>query len=72
MGSFPVIQIKMLMRQFIKKFLFDEVLDQELGVVDLNAFCQCRDYDMPLHVFNINKDNALLNVLMGRDEGTLV
>ncbi len=55
-----------------QKISFDEVLDQELGVMDLNAFCQCRDYDMPLHVFNINKDNALLNVLMGRDEGTLV
>ena len=51
---------------------FDDVLEKELGVMDLNAFCQCRDYNMPLRVFNINKENALLNVLKGRDEGTLV
>ncbi|MAJ82146.1 MAG: UMP kinase [Legionellales bacterium] len=54
------------------KISFDDVLDKELGVMDLNAFCQCRDYNMPLRVFNINKENALLNVLKGRDEGTLV
>jgi uridylate kinase len=54
------------------KISFDDVLDKELGVMDLNAFCQCRDYNMPMRVFNINKENALLNVLKGRDEGTLV
>jgi len=51
---------------------FDEALDKELGVMDLAAFCQCRDYNMPIRVFNINKLNALLNIMKGNPEGTLV
>ena len=48
------------------------MLDKELGVMDLSAFCQCRDYNLPIRVFNIKKPNALLNILNGEDEGTLV
>ena len=40
--------------------------------MDLAAFCQCRDYQMPLRVFNIGKPGVLLKVVMGEDVGTLV
>ena len=55
-----------------KKLAFQEALEKELAVMDLAAFCQCRDHDMPLRVFNINKPGALLRVVMGEEEGTLV
>jgi uridylate kinase len=55
-----------------KKLNFQEALEKELAVMDLAAFCQCRDHGMPLRVFNINKPGALLRVVMGEEEGTLV
>lgn len=51
---------------------YDEVLDRKLGVMDLTAICLVRDHDMPVRVFNMNKSGALLNVVVGGDEGTLV
>ncbi len=51
---------------------FDEVLAQQLGVMDLTAICLCRDYDVPLQVFNMNKPGALLAVVIGEQEGTKV
>lgn len=51
---------------------YQEALDKELAVMDLAAFCQCRDYDMPLRVFNIGKPGVFLKVIMGEPVGTLV
>ncbi len=55
-----------------KSISYGEVLKNELGVMDLAAFCQCRDYDMPIRVFNLKKPGALVRVVAGEDEGTLV
>lgn len=51
---------------------FDEALHKELKVMDLAAFCQCRDYNISVQVFNLFKEGALLKALIGSDEGTLV
>ncbi len=51
---------------------YKEVLKKELGVMDLTAFCQCRDHNMPIRVFNVHKHGALLRIVFGEDEGTLV
>ncbi|MDF1781398.1 MAG: UMP kinase [Alcanivoracaceae bacterium] len=51
---------------------YDEVLDRKLGVMDLTAICLCRDHHMPLRVFNMNKRGALLGLMLGGSEGTLV
>lgn len=51
---------------------FDEVLDKKLGVMDLTAICLCRDHNMPLTVFNMNKTGALLNLMVGEAEGTII
>ena len=51
---------------------YQEALEKELAVMDLAAFCQCRDHKMPLRVFNINKPDALLRVVLGDKEGTVV
>lgn len=51
---------------------YQEALEKELAVMDLAAFCQCRDHDMPLRIFNINKPGSLLRVVVGEEEGTLV
>lgn len=51
---------------------YQEALDKELAVMDLAAFCQCRDYEMPLRVFNIGKPGMFLKVIMGEPVGTHV
>ena len=51
---------------------FDEVLEQKLGVMDLTAIALCREHNVPLQVFDMTKPNALLNVIMGENEGTRV
>ncbi|MCB1828121.1 MAG: UMP kinase [Coxiellaceae bacterium] len=51
---------------------YREALQKELGVMDLAAFTQCRDHDLKIIVFNTNKEGALLRVVTGEDEGTLV
>jgi uridylate kinase len=51
---------------------FDEVINKNLKVMDATAFTLCRDQKLPIAVFNIFKKNALNNVLIGKQEGTLV
>jgi uridylate kinase len=51
---------------------YDEVLNQKLGVMDLTAICLCRDHNMPIRVFAMEKVGALLNIVVGGKEGTLV
>ena len=54
------------------KLTYREALEKELAVMDLAAFCQCRDHHIILRVFDINKPGALMRVITGGDEGTLV
>ncbi len=58
--------------KFYERLSFQEALKNELAVMDLTAFCQCRDHKMPLRVFNINKPGTLLRVILGKKEGTIV
>jgi uridylate kinase len=54
------------------RLTFSEVLDKQLGVMDLTAIVLCRDHNMRLRVFNMLKPGALRRVILGEDEGTLV
>lgn len=51
---------------------YDEVLDKKLEVMDLTAICLCRDHNMPVRVFKMDKTGALLNIVVGVNEGTLI
>jgi uridylate kinase len=54
------------------RLTYDEVLEKKLGVMDLTAICLCREHTMPLRVFRMSKQGALLNIVQGADEGTLI
>ncbi|UDG79462.1 Uridylate kinase [Candidatus Ecksteinia adelgidicola] len=54
------------------KLTYKDVLNRELKIMDLSAFTLARDYHLPIRVFNINKPNALYNIIMGQNEGTLI
>ena len=51
---------------------FDEAIVRNLKVMDATALALCRDQNMLLKVFSIFVPGALLRVVMGGDEGTLV
>lgn len=54
------------------RLTYDIALDKKLGVMDLTAICLCRDHAMPVRVFKMSKAGALLNIVVGGDEGTLI
>ena len=54
------------------RLTYDEVLDKKLEVMDLTAICLCRDHNMPVRVFEMEKKGALLNIVRGGDDGTLI
>lgn len=51
---------------------FDEAIQKNLQVMDATAFALCRDQKLPIKVFSIFKSAALMRVVQGQDEGTLV
>lgn len=51
---------------------YDEVLDRKLEVMDLTAICLCRDHNLPVKVFEMESKGALLSIVMGGKEGTLI
>ncbi len=54
------------------RLTYDEVLEQQLNVMDTTAFVLCREQNLPLRVFNMNRPGALMRILRGEDEGTLI
>jgi uridylate kinase len=58
--------------ELFSNLTYDQVLDKKLGVMDLTAICLCREHNMPLRVFRMSKQGALLNLVVGGDEGTLI
>ena len=51
---------------------FDEVYEKGLNVMDLTAFTLCKENDLPIIVFDMNKPGNLNKVVKGEEEGTLV
>lgn len=71
-GVFAADPIKNPKAEKYTRLSFDEVLEQRLGVMDLNAILLCRDFGLPLRVFNMNKQDALQRIISGEDIGTLI
>ena len=55
-----------------ERVTYDEALVKRLGVMDATALALCREQNLPLRVFNINKPGSLLRIVLGENEGTLV
>ncbi len=51
---------------------FEEVIDRRLKVMDSTAFTMCRENNMPIIVFNMNKPGNLVKVVRGSGLGTLI
>jgi uridylate kinase len=51
---------------------YGDALTQSLGVMDAAAFSLCMENQIPIIVFDFFDESALLDVVMGRDVGTIV
>jgi len=51
---------------------FDEAYEKGLEIMDLTAFTMCKENNMPVVVFNINKSGNLKKIVAGEKIGTLV
>jgi uridylate kinase len=55
-----------------EKLSFDEAIARNLQVMDATAFALCRESKLPIRVFSILKEGALMHAVLGGEEGTLV
>ena len=51
---------------------YDDVIQKNLQVMDMTAFVLCRDHNMPIRVFDMFKSDAVIRIVKGENEGTLV
>lgn len=58
--------------EIFDKITFSEVIDRRLKVMDSTAFTICRENNMPVIVFNVNKSGNLNKLIDGERIGTIV
>jgi uridylate kinase len=51
---------------------FEEVYRRGLNVMDMTAFTLCKENELPIIVFDMNKPGNLLKIVKGEDVGTLI
>ena len=56
----------------IPEITYLDVLSRDLAVMDFTAITMCRDYDLPIIVFNLNQRGNMRRIAMGERIGTLV
>lgn len=54
------------------KLNYSDVLNNEYNVMDLTAFVLARNYKLPICIFNLNNHHALIKILSGEQEGTII
>ncbi len=51
---------------------YDQVLADKLSVMDATAIVMCRDNELPLRIFDLTQDDALVRAMSGAEIGTVV
>lgn len=51
---------------------YDEAITRKLAVMDTTAIVLCRDNKMPVRVYDMGKAGALMRIIKGDSEGTLL
>ncbi len=55
-----------------ERLSYDQVLHRDLKVMDTAAFALCRDYRIPIRVYDLSEPGSLMRILRGESIGTLV
>ena len=65
----------MILKKKIKKFKeisFNEVYEKNLNIMDMTAFTLCKENNLPIIVFDMNKPGNLMKLIEGEKVGTLI
>jgi uridylate kinase len=71
-GIYSADPVKVPDAQRYESLTYDEALQRNLKVMDATAIVMCREYGMPLKVFNINNPGDLCRIVCGANIGTTV
>lgn len=55
-----------------ERLSYDTAIERKLAVMDTTAFALCRDYRMPIRVYNLHRRGDLMRMMLGETVGTLV
>ena len=51
---------------------YDKFISKNLKVMDTTSIVMCKENNLPVRVYNINTNNALLDIVQGKNVGTLI
>jgi uridylate kinase len=51
---------------------YEEAIEKKLAVMDTTAICLCQEHQLPIQVFNMHNENALKEIVLGEQIGTIV
>lgn len=71
-GVFSADPIKNPTAERFHQLTYNQVIEQRLAVMDLNAILLCKEHHLPLRVFNMNRQHALQQIVLGEEIGTLI
>ena len=57
---------------FFENLSFNDAITKNLKVMDATALTLARDHELPMKVFNVNRKNALKEIICGENIGTLI
>lgn len=55
-----------------KSLSFNDILVNSLGVMDSTAASMCKDNNIPILVFNLNRPDNIYDAVLGKEVGTIV
>lgn len=54
------------------KITYQEVLDKQLGVMDMSAILLCKEHSLPVRIFDLFEENALLRAIEEENFGSQI
>jgi len=55
-----------------EEITYSEVISKNLGIMDMTAITLCKENDLPIRVFDVNKKGNLKDILSGKKLGTII
>lgn len=71
-GIFDKDPLKFPQAKQFKRLTYTQALADNLNIMDAAALALCRENKVPIYVFNIFQDGALMNAILGKGAGSLV
>nr|MBN2276960.1 UMP kinase [candidate division Zixibacteria bacterium] len=58
--------------EFFRNLTYMDVIRRQLQVMDLTAITLCKDSNIPIIVFNVNRPGNLQKIILGEEVGTII